>query len=165
MEGQPESIPEKATVPRAQPVPTEIRPQSATTREKILIDLEQVTVSEFLDYLPSLVSLLLHECDNFRAGRVSNFLPEWKSLTSDPDILSNVSGVKIECDFLPEQPARNKSHFNQTEFHIIQKEIETLISKGVLEATSPSAGQIISPIFLRPKPGRNTQDDTQSQTI
>ena len=114
--------------------------------------MEQVTVSEFLDYLPSLVSLLLHECDNFRAGRVSNFLPEWKSLTSDPDILSNVSGVKIECDFLPEQPARNKSHFNQTEFHIIQKEIETLISKGVLEATSPSAGQIISPIFLRPKP-------------
>ena len=109
-------------------------------------------MSEFIDYLPSLVSLLLHECENFTAGRVSNYMSEWKSLTSDPDIISNISGVKIECDFIPEQPVRSKSQFSKTDFTIIQKEIDTSLSKGVLEPALPEAGQIILPIFLRPKP-------------
>ena len=60
--------------------------------------MEDLNVNDFIDYLPSFVSLLSHECENLIAGRVSNYISEWKSLTSEPDIISYLSGLKIERD-------------------------------------------------------------------
>ena len=55
-------------------------------------------------------------------------MPEWKSHTSDPDNISiKLSRVKVECDFISEQSVRNKSQFNQTDFTVIQEEIDTLL--------------------------------------
>ena len=89
-------------------------------------------MSEFNDYLPSLVSVLSHESEDFRAGKVSKFLPEWISLTIDQDIISNVSGVKIEL---------------MIECDCIVIEIDALLSKVVLQPVSPVAGKVISPSF------------------
>ncbi len=122
-----------------------------------MIDLEQFNVSEFIDYLPSLVSLILHECENFRAGRVSNFLPEWKSLTTDPDVISNVSGVKIECDFLPEQPARDKSHFSQADFWYPSKRDGYLIIKSG-SGTSVGSSWTDNSAYFTSKTGRNAPE-------
>ena len=60
--------------------------------------MEDLNVNDFIDYLPSFVSLLSHECENSMAGRVANYASEWKSLTNEPDVISNLSGLKIERD-------------------------------------------------------------------
>ena len=110
------------------------------------------SVSQFPAYLPTLLSYLHNECANFEAGRVSKFLPTWKTLTHDPEILMTVTGVHIELDELPEPPKPRSAQFTEKEREVITAEIKKLLAKRVLELASPEPGQIISPIFLIPKP-------------
>ena len=87
------------------------------------------------------------------AGRLRDYLTQWKGLTSGPIILQYVAGVKIEFkgDILPQQSARRPSLFNAKEQTIVHSEIDKLITKGVIVPSSPEIGDFVSTILLRPK--------------
>ena len=146
--------PSSATFPKEtiQQVSTSETPKS--TRETVLNDLGniQYSVSKFQSYLPTLITYLNYECDSFQAGRVSSFLPCWKELTHDREILSCVLGVKLEFDSTPVPPNRKTKQINSKESKIIEAEISKLLLKNVIEETLPEPDQILSPIFLVPKP-------------
>ena len=94
---------------------------------------------------------------SFQAGQITHALSEWRTITSDPQVLKIVKGVEIEFapGLSPQQHNVRASLFNQKQQAIVTKEIETLISKGVIVQSSHEPGEFISPIFIRPKP-----DDT-----
>ena len=85
---------------------------------------------------------------------MKEFGPQWHKLTSDTEVLDWVQNCHIEFidDIEPVQLGGHKvSKFNQSELSIIDREIEKLLSKGVIERCSHSDGEFISPIFLRLK--------------
>lgn len=82
-------------------------------------------------------------------------MPAWKELTSDHEVLSTVSGLKIEFEEPPE-PSNAESmncSFSADENKFIKSEITRLLKKGVIKQSYHVAGEFISPIFLIPKPG------------
>jgi len=95
----------------------------------------------------------MHDPTTFKAGKLREFMLCWRRITSDSNILNYVSGVKIsfEGNSLPVQTRYRPSVFNRYEEQIVQQEITTLLSKGVIEYSSHEAGEFISTIFLRPK--------------
>ena len=88
----------------------------------------------------------------FQAGRVSQCLAKWHTLTTDPKILADVRGHKIEFASEPYQnrPAR-ELRFSNKERSFLKKEIETLLKKGVITRVRHEEGEYISNIFLREK--------------
>ena len=67
----------------------------------------------------------------------------------------HVSGVKISFEegLVPCQAQYRPSVFNAQEELIVQQEIKTLLSKGVIQPSHREPGEFISTIFLRPKSG------------
>ena len=63
-----------------------------------------------------------------------------------------VIGTTIELDSRPSLLKSNKQQFSRKDSQIISDEIETLTNKVVLKIATHNPGQIISPIFLVPKP-------------
>ena len=57
------------------------------------------------------------------AGRLKFFLPEWRELTSDSQILKTVKGFNVE--FVDRPPTQ--VYFIQRKFHLIQKKHTFLI--------------------------------------
>lgn len=94
---------------------------------------------------------LSHTVANFTVGNIANCLNVWKSITSDREILSSVAGLKMPfCD----TPAQNRAYimmFSAVEKDVISLEIQKLEKKQVIEPTRHERGEIISPIFVRPK--------------
>ena len=87
------------------------------------------------------------------AGRLKYFLTHWERLTSDPDILEFVKGVKIEFqnDEVPNQTVCRTCNFNKQEQAIVELEIQKLLEKGVITPSAHEDGEFISTIFLRSK--------------
>ena len=114
-------------------------------------------ISEVCDKLilarNDVVQNMLGQQTSFCAGRLRNYLAQWKGLTSDPIILQDVAGIKIEFkgDILPQQSTRRPSLFNAKERTIVHSEIDKLITKGAIVPSSPEIGDFVSTIFLRPK--------------
>ena len=86
--------------------------------------------------------------------RLKFFASFWKELTSDKFILDCVSHCHIE--FYNNTPPNQASaprviNFSLPESVLLTKEIEKLISKGVLEEIQFSDAAYISTIFLREK--------------
>ena len=114
-------------------------------------------ISEVCDKLilarNDVVQNMLGQQTSFCAGRLRDYLAQWKGLTSDPIILQYVAGVKIEFkgNILPQQSARRPSLFNAKERTIVHSEIDKLITKGVIVPSSPEIAVFVSTIFLRPK--------------
>ena len=78
----------------------------------------------------------------------------WEKITSDPFILDAVTHCQIEFNFVPEphfSATRPHSSFTEIEQAIIDNEIEKLLQKGIIRRSSFEDGQVISPIFTRPK--------------
>ena len=112
----------------------------------------KTSVSDFSQIFTNDRNLSLSaECERFRAGRVSQFYENWKTLTCDQQILQNILGTKVDCVEAPEQHNLRPTHFNHNEGMIIDAKIEKLISKGVIEPASHKEGEILSNIFIRPK--------------
>ena len=124
-----------------------------TTRTKVLEQLEAIkaSVSKFPAFVPTLNKYLSEKCNTFTAGRVAHFLPKWKQITSDTNIISDVTGVKIEFDTPPVQHNFKQTKFAPEEEAIIRSEISSLLAKQVIEPAEHEPGEIISNIFLRPK--------------
>jgi hypothetical protein len=79
---------------------------------------------------------------------------QWQDITSDPFVLNCVCNCAIEFDFEP-MPARHMSNpeykFSSAEQQAIDSEIAEFLSKRIIEQSHSEYGEIISPIFLRPK--------------
>ena len=124
-----------------------------TTRTEVLEQLEAIkaAVSDLHTFVPTLNKYLSEKCNTFTAGRVAQFLPKWKQITSDTNIISDVSGVKIEFDTPPVQHNFKQTKFAPEEKAIIRSEISSLLAKQVIEPAEHEPGEIIWNIFLCPK--------------
>ena len=108
-------------------------------------------VSNWERFVPRIKKYLTSLCDNFKAGNVSKKFSEWKKITSDKDILSDVRGMSIECTDIPEQHYLRPPSFSQTESMIIDMEVGKLLTKEVIKPVANKGEGIISNIFIRSK--------------
>ena len=95
---------------------------------------------------------LLNCIDCFVGGQISQYLPKWISITSDPTILQIVQGDKIE--FLGQPPTQNacpRNHIAREHALEIDSEINGLIKKQVIRECNHVHGEFLSPIFSVPK--------------
>ena len=74
------------------------------------------------------------------AGRLKLYFPEWRELTSDPQILKTLKGFNVDfVDCSPVQMFPPKEiAFNSEESQIISSELDKLLTKGVIEITALS---------------------------
>ena len=117
-------------------------------------------MSEFHDLLPKLTGLLEAEASNFEGGRLQKFKEAWSHVTSDPEILSLVTGAKIEFDCTIESLpvlSRPQSTMNQSESTVIDCEVQKLLLKRVISQCEHDAGEVISTVFTRPKKDNRTE--------
>ena len=77
----------------------------------------------------------------------------WREITSDPNILQYVQGVKISFieGTVPCRQAHWPTVFNGQQHEIVRNEIQSLLLKGVLRESHSETGEFVSTIFLRPK--------------
>ena len=145
--------PEKATVGQ------EARTEAPSAEQEVGSESpDHVQVSHAPTLPPSIISDIQTEVSCFQGGRIKHFSDIRKSLTSDPDILQTVNGLKLEFnDLVPEQPSPSSEHtkLNSTEREVIGLEIQKLADKGVISLCTPEPGQFVSPVFTRPKKDGN----------
>ena len=87
-----------------------------------------------------------------KAGCVANQVSEWGKIYSDLEILSTVSGLRL--DFTEEIEYRNSvtlSKYSPKEEIFLSVEIKNLLYKGVIEERQHEESEYISPIFLTSK--------------
>ena len=88
----------------------------------------------------------------FVGGQISKFPSAWRKISSDPWLLGVVKGVEIPFVQTPVQerePYPYKLAGEESDF--VDKELDTFLSKGIIEEVELVQGQVISNIFLRPK--------------
>ena len=103
------------------------------------------------------VSLTNNTGDNFLGGKVKlHNLANWKSLTSDREILETVKGVdipfnKLTCDVLPQDKKEIK--FSPEELSAVKSEIDDFLKKEIVRKvdTEDAQSKVVSNIFLRKK--------------
>lgn len=87
------------------------------------------------------------------AGRLSQFIPQWKKITSDSFVLNCVK--KFEVPFLERPPwalSFNKDlRFSSEDERSLKNEIKKLIAVGGIVRCEPVEDQFLSPFFLVPK--------------
>ena len=88
------------------------------------------------------------------AGRLQQFVPAWKDITDDPEVLDWVEHCHLEfIDGVP--PVQETDYkviqFNDAEAAIIESEIVQLLKKGVIVESPHSQGEFVSSIFVRLK--------------
>ena len=88
---------------------------------------------------------------SFYGGRIADFYDRWRELTSDPEILQTVQGLRITInDVLPE--SNNFQYpLKKSEELFVASDIERLLRKNIIAISHYELGQLISPIFTRPK--------------
>jgi len=83
------------------------------------------------------------------------FSHAWRVLTSDPKIMDIVRHCHIDFWETPRQRqwvAKLEDRFLKKERQIIDIQIQEFLQKGIISRSIFQEEQIISPIFLRPKP-------------
>ena len=83
--------------------------------------------------MPSLLSHLQDACSNFSAGCIATNFVAWTEITNDKEVLSDVSGVHIECIKGPVQHWLSPQEFDDHESNIIDQEVSKLVEKRVIE--------------------------------
>ena len=90
--------------------------------------------------------------NSFKGGQLSSFHHKWERLTSDASILQIISGDRIE--FLSDPPSQVSYPPNsipRNHMSLVDKEIKSLLGKGVIVSCDHEPGEFISPIFTVPK--------------
>ena len=85
---------------------------------------------------------------------MQQFVPAWKDITDDPEVLDWVEHCHLEfIDGVP--PVQETDYkviqFNDAEAAIIESELVQLLNKGVIVESPRSQGEFVSSIFLRLK--------------
>ena len=91
----------------------------------------------------------------FQAGSIANKADEWRQITSDKWILQTIKGAKIEIEDVSVLAFNSKNKcekvWSKTEKINFRREINRLISRGVIKPISYSENGFVSSIFLREK--------------
>ena len=84
------------------------------------------------------------------AGKLKNFIENWKILTNDTEILSLVEGYKIPFHEIPYQKnIPNSPKLCQKQKVLVQKETHEMLNKGaIIEAPKHLEGKFNSNLFL-----------------
>ena len=94
------------------------------------------------------------KAEDFEAGCIAKYESTWLQLTTDPEILNMIRGTKIEfdcsLDYLPSL-SRSQSALNDRDSAVIDAEVQKMLGKKVISACEHVSGEVISPIFTRPK--------------
>ena len=100
------------------------------------------------------LNCLKNNVDNFVAGKISNSLQVWKTITSDRNLLNIVcQGYHLEFDSKPcGKCSRREIKFNENEQVVIDSLLGKLSQKEVIEPAYHQSGEVVSNIFIRPKP-------------
>ena len=85
-------------------------------------------------------------------GRLKNYLPFWKTLTSDNYILQLVAGAKLEfnCPVRQNVP-RPQIRCSHEDKYKIDLEVNKYLNSGIIERANHSQGEYVSQIFPVPK--------------
>lgn len=104
--------------------------------------------------LPKNVSCVLHNLpSNFSAGKTRLNIAAWEKITCDREILSYVKGVTLDLIADVQQGALpNPIQFEEADKCKMDKKIEEMLQKRIVEKAVASNGQFISNVFCRPKP-------------
>ena len=87
----------------------------------------------------------------FIGGRIKYFVDYWKKLTSDKEILANVTGLRIRFDEVVSPYYRRCLKFSDSEKDTVRQEISKLVKKKVIVPSVHEQGEVISNVFLRQK--------------
>jgi len=83
------------------------------------------------------------------ARRLKYFLHQWRRITSNPEILSWLAGLKLEFLREPIQvKPPHKAKISKEESLLVNKEVEAMLEKGAIQKTEFREGQFLSNIFL-----------------
>ena len=86
------------------------------------------------------------------AGRTKYFIPAWREITADKQILEMVQACPNEFKSMPNQlSTAHPFSVNPIEREIINTEVDKLLSKGVIEETTHLEGEFVSSIIVRKK--------------
>ena len=98
--------------------------------------------------------VLKNKPKNFQAGKISQYYENWLKLTSDKSLLDIVkNGYDIVFESEPcSRCNRQEIKFNKNEKTIITSLLSELFEKHVIEKSIHEQGEVISNIFVRPKP-------------
>ena len=98
--------------------------------------------------MTSFKSLLLSKINNFRGGQLEKHVRQWRKLTNHRNILSIISGDKIEFSDAPKIQHKARSpKFSDEEINLIEDEIDKLLIKGIMKETCHKEKKFVSPIF------------------
>ena len=126
--------------------------ESTITSLQTAISSAKEDVSLFCTILPSLIKLLEHRLETFKAGKLTEYIDAWKTLTNDSEILDMIMGTTIEFHTqLTQYNEPPQMGLTPLECQVIDEEVNKLLGKGVIRKAHPENGEFISPIFLRPK--------------
>ena len=115
-------------------------------------------VSEYASIVPMLVKYFKSMVTNFRAGQISNYLPAWQELTSDPEILETVSGQIKEFEMQPIQTTMPvQCPLSNLACQVVDTELQALLIKGVIIPSKHEPGKFVSPVFIRSKKDGSTE--------
>jgi hypothetical protein len=90
--------------------------------------------------------------DNFKGGKLSDYLDKWCTITSDHEILQTIRGLPINISTPAEMLKSPYQHkLSDSEIIFLESEIQTLLAKKVIKEVCPELGEFISPIFTRDK--------------
>ena len=90
--------------------------------------------------------------NNFRGGQLSDFYSEWQKLTSDASILQVIAGDDIKFTELPPtQTSYTPNQINGNHKGLINKEIDNLLSEGIIVECDHEPGEFVSTSFSVPK--------------
>ncbi len=98
----------------------------------------------------------IRKWQTFIAGRVSQCFGNWKQLTSDRKMLSEVRGLSLEFEEPPVQDKLPREiRFSADELAFLRSELVTLLDKKVIRVVEHEDGEFISNVFLRQKKDKN----------
>ena len=87
------------------------------------------------------------------AGNTANCVSEWRTITSDPEILDYVQHCRIEfIDDPSKYSISGHWNFDSQQQSLITTEVCELLQLGVSASSVHEVGECISPIFVVPKP-------------
>ena len=148
-----------STQPQQRDVQTETLPEERERRKEVQLSQKKWTEKSSQHNLVGDTSYIAEITirEEFLVGGLAKKYKKWTMLTSDPEILGYVQGVKL--DFIEEPVQDRLPHeikFSAQEEKMVRKEINKFLELGILKKSSLQTGDYVSNLFARPKkePGR-----------
>ena len=89
--------------------------------------------------------------DNLTAGKIKNYIAEWRKITSNAEILTWVARVKIFQNYLHKSDLPFPIIFTAVENGKIQISIDRMVKTNIIEKCCHTTGEIICNIFTGDK--------------